>query len=136
MRSPGARRRSTLSSAARPEAKAKPWAPPSSDATHVSSAARVGLPERAYSKPLCSPTAAWAKVVDREIGATTAPVAASGGCPTCTALVSKPQPASAARSPMVGPGRQERQHVAAGEHGQRPAPRQHEQRRAAVEHLD
>src|SRR6476659_6147972 len=136
MRSPGASSRSTLSSAARPEAKARPWAAPSSDATHASSAARVGLPERAYSYPWCSPTAVWANVVDREIGATTAPVAASGGWPACTARVSNPQPSSTPRSPMVGARRQQREHVAAGEDRQRPPARQHEEGRAAVEHLD
>ena len=35
--------------AASPEAKARPWLPPSSEAMHASSAARVGFPVRAYS---------------------------------------------------------------------------------------
>ncbi len=45
----GRSRRSTLSSAASPDAKARPWVARSSEATHASSAARVGLPEREYS---------------------------------------------------------------------------------------
>jgi hypothetical protein len=35
---------------------------PSSEARHASRFVRVGFPVRAYSYPLCSPTAAWAKV--------------------------------------------------------------------------
>ena len=41
--------RSNVSSAARPEANAKPFSPSSNDAMLPSSAVRVGLPERLYS---------------------------------------------------------------------------------------
>ena len=48
--SPGARiARSSVSSAASPEAKLNPRSPPSSAAISVSSEVRVGLPPRAYS---------------------------------------------------------------------------------------
>ena len=76
-----------LSSAARPLANARPWSAPSSDATCASSAVRVGLPEREYSKPLCRPTPSWANVVDSEIGVTTAPVVGSGSWPAWMARV-------------------------------------------------
>src|SRR5258708_2586045 len=49
----------TASTAARPDANAKPWRPPSSAATLRSSASRVGLRVRAYSKPLFAPSASW-----------------------------------------------------------------------------
>ena len=78
MRSPCDSSRSTLSSAASPLANAKPWRAPSSDATHVSSAARVGLPLREYSNPWWLPTPSWANVVLSVIGVTTAPDAWSG----------------------------------------------------------
>ena len=42
-------------SAASPEAKAKPWRPPSNAARHCSSAVRVGFAERLYSYPPRSP---------------------------------------------------------------------------------
>ena len=64
-----------------PLANASPRLAPSSDATHVSSAARVGLPVRPYSNPACLPTASWANVVARLIGVTTAPVTGSGSWP-------------------------------------------------------
>ncbi len=51
---------STVEIAARPEAKAKPPAPPSRLATARSKAKRVGLWLRLYSKPLCSPGEVWA----------------------------------------------------------------------------
>ena len=89
---PDGTRRRMLSSAASPLANASPWRAASSEATQVSSAERVGLPEREYSKPLCPPTPSWANVVDSEIGVTTAPVAGSGSWPAWTARVSKPQP--------------------------------------------
>ncbi len=40
--------------AASPDANARPWLPPSSDARHVSSCSRVGLLLREYSKPRCA----------------------------------------------------------------------------------
>ena len=54
--------------AARPDAKHRPCAPPSSAARLASSAKRVGLCVREYSKPLCSPGAVLhvgRRVVDR-----------------------------------------------------------------------
>src|SRR6266480_3625054 len=78
-------------SAPSPEENARQCLAPSSAARHSSSALRVGLPVREYSKPLCVPTPCWAKVVAMWIGCTTAPVAGSGPCPTCKALVEKPQ---------------------------------------------
>ena len=57
--------------------------------TDGSSAARVGLPEREYSKPWCSPTERCANVVESVIGVTTAPVVGSGGWPSWIARVSK-----------------------------------------------
>ena len=63
---------------------------------HASYAARVGLPLRAYSNPECSPTARCANVDDRWIGGTTAPVSASGSCPTWMARVSNPSSVTAA----------------------------------------
>ena len=54
--SPGRRvARSRVSSAARPDANAKPAAPPSAAASADSSAVRVGLAEREYSYPPRSP---------------------------------------------------------------------------------
>ena len=47
--------RSAQSVAAMPEAKARPKVPPSTAASEASSAARVGFPVRAYSKPPRSP---------------------------------------------------------------------------------
>ena len=58
-------------------------------ATWRSSAERVGLPDRLYSKPLCLPTASWAKVDARLMGGTTAPVWGSGPPAPCTHRVSK-----------------------------------------------
>ena len=55
--------RSAQSVAAMPELNARPNAPPSTAARDVSSAARVGLPVRAYSKPpRRPPTPSWANV--------------------------------------------------------------------------
>jgi len=49
-----------VASAARPDAKAKPRAPPSSAAMFASRAARVGLPERVYShSDVKTPGAVW-----------------------------------------------------------------------------
>src|SRR4051812_1389505 len=45
--------------AARPDAKASPRSPASSEARQVSRAVRVGLPLREYSYPLCRPGPAW-----------------------------------------------------------------------------
>ena len=67
-----------LSSAARPLANASPWRACSSEARQISSAMRVGLPDREYSNPLCTPTSSWANVVANVIGTTTAPLVASG----------------------------------------------------------
>ena len=89
------------------------------------SAARVGLPLRAYSKPGCSPTASCANVDDRWIGGTTAPVPASGSCPTWMARVSKPVLGhcgvrrAAARNV---------EHVLAGEHADRVTAVEHQHR--------
>ncbi len=91
-----------MSSAASPLANASPWLARSSAATCCSTAVRVGLPDREYSYPWCTPTSLWAKVVDSEIGVTTAPVDGSGGCPAWIAAVSKAQPDCCCSSPMGG----------------------------------
>ena len=55
----------------------------------LSRAARVGLPERPYSKPPRSPpTPSCLKVVLIWMAGTTAPVSGSGSAPACTASVS------------------------------------------------
>src|SRR5690606_38446660 len=138
---PGGTCRSTASWAARPDAKARPWRAPSSEAMHRSRAARVGLPLRAYSHPRCRATPIWANVVETLIGGTTAPVAGSGSWPTWMARVSNPRwslaavmaarPVRSRRRP-----RQVREYVRAPEHGVRPAARQHDERRGGVEQLD
>jgi len=64
--------------AASPEANVRQWRADSSDARHSSRAWRVGLPEREYSNPWCTPTALCRYVVARWMGWTTAPVAGSG----------------------------------------------------------
>src|SRR6056297_2284649 len=138
-----------LSSAARPLAKARPCAASSSDATCASSAERVGLPEREYSKPLWPPTPSWANVVDNEIGVTTAPVVGSGSWPAWIARVEKPcRAVTSSRSPITVNGtgaaferslrhRSEvGEHVGAGEHAERTAARQHQQGGCCLEHLD
>ena len=79
-----------LSSAARPDANDSPCRACSSDATWVSIAVRVGLPDREYSNPLWLPTPSWANVVDSEIGPTTAPVVGSGSWPAWMARVENP----------------------------------------------
>ncbi len=63
--------------AASPLANANPCVPPSSAARHASSARRVGLPLREYSKPLCTPGASCAKVLASTMGVITAPLWAS-----------------------------------------------------------
>ena len=74
--------RRTASSAARPLANASPCRALSSDATHVSSASRVGLrAARVLVARGACPTASCANVVASVIGGTTAPVAASGSWP-------------------------------------------------------
>ncbi len=88
--------RSSVSSAASPEANASPCAPPSSAARHSSSAVRVGLAERLYSYPPRSPpTPSCLYVEVWWIGTTTDPVLGSGSCPAWIASVSNPY-----RSPM------------------------------------
>ena len=77
-RSPGASVRSTASSAAIPLANAKPYRARSREATHSSSARRVGLPLRAYSNSPCRPTASCANVLASVTGVTTAPLTGSG----------------------------------------------------------
>ena len=61
-RSPAFRSESTAPIAAIPDANAKPCVPPSSCAIAASSAARVGLPVRAYSHPVLSPRPRWRNV--------------------------------------------------------------------------
>src|SRR4051794_8321074 len=99
MWSPGAHMvRSRVSSAASPEAKASPRAPPSIAARHSSSAVRVGLAERLYSYPPRSPpTPSCLYVEVWWIGTTTDPVLGSGCCPAWIASVSNPYRSSMAR---------------------------------------
>src|SRR5882672_4653848 len=89
--SPGLSRSISVVSAPSPDEKARQCFASSSAARHSSSALRVGLPVREYSKPWCLPTACCAKVVAMWMGWTTAPVAGSGPWPTCRARVAKPQ---------------------------------------------
>src|ERR671935_2515552 len=84
-------------SAPRPEEKARQCRAFSSAARFCSSALRVGLPVREYSKPLCLPTPCCAYVVAMWIGWTTAPVSGSGPWPTCSARVAKPQPSDSGK---------------------------------------
>src|SRR5690606_33219694 len=138
---PGGTWRSTASSAARPDAKAKAWRAPSSEAMHRSSAARVGLPLRAYSQPRWRATPSWANVVDRLIGGTTAPVTGSGSWPTWMARVSNPRSSLVAviaprRSRSRRRPRQVLEDVGPPQHGVRAAARQHDERRGRVEQLD
>src|SRR6266704_3192961 len=90
--SSGLRSSIIVDSAPSPDANARQCFASSSAARFSSSADRVGLPLREYSKPRCLPTPCCAKVVARWIGCTTAPVAGSGPWPTWTARVAKPQP--------------------------------------------
>src|SRR3989440_577591 len=89
--SPGLSVSISVVSAPSPEAKARQCRASSSAARHSSNALRVGLPVREYSKPLCLPTPCCANVVAMWMGCTTAPVAGSGPCPTCSARVENPQ---------------------------------------------
>src|SRR2546430_9902514 len=88
--SPGLSSSVSVLSAPIPEEKARQYFAPSRAARHSSSALRVGLPVREYSKPWCLPTPCCAKVVAMWMGWTTAPVTGSGPCPTCNAFVEKP----------------------------------------------
>src|SRR5438552_4061906 len=89
--SPGLSSRVSVLSAPIPEEKARQCFAPSRAARHSSSALRVGLPVREYSKPWCLPTPCCANVVAMWMGWTTAPVTGSGPCPTCNARVENPQ---------------------------------------------
>src|SRR5438552_9922274 len=89
--SPGLSSNVSVLSAPIPEEKARQCFAPSRAARHSSSALRVGLPVREYSNPWCLPTPCCANVVAMWMGCTTAPVAGSGPCPTCSARVEKPQ---------------------------------------------
>src|SRR5690348_7197865 len=139
-------------SAPSPEAKARQCLAPSRPARHSSSAARVGLPERPYSKPLCLPTPCWAKVVAMWMGWTTAPVAGSGPWPMCSARVENPHSLLLVTSPPrgeVAPAgvggwgaplslsptavRDELEQVRARDHGHRLAPIDHEHRLLATQ---
>ena len=60
---PARARRSTLSSAARPLAKARPWRRPPARPRTPRARRGSGCPTREYSKPLCPPTPSWANVV-------------------------------------------------------------------------
>ena len=99
--SPEARSERHESIAAIPEANAKPCVPPSSDATFRSSASRVGLLTRAYSWPLCLPSASWTYVEVWKIGIVTAPASGSGSCPACTARVPSPWSVSSSRIRVI-----------------------------------
>src|SRR5260370_7348109 len=106
-------------SAPSPEENARQCFASSSAAKHSSSAWRVGLPDRPYSKPLCLPTPCWANVVAMWIGCTTAPVAGPGPWPTCKARVAKPQLSlSFAKSALAAVG-DELEQVGARDHGDR-----------------
>ena len=70
-----------------PEANAKPALPRSIAARLASSAARVGFWVRAYSYPLCSPSAACTYVEVWKIGVMMAPVPGSGSWPAWMQMV-------------------------------------------------
>src|SRR5260370_10080648 len=126
--SAGWRRSMRVVSAPSPEENARQCFASSSAAKHSSSAWRVGLPDRPYSKPLCLPTPCWANVVAMWIGCTTAPVAGSGPWPTCKARVAKPQLSlSFAKSALAAVG-DELEQVGARDHGDRLVALDHEQR--------
>src|SRR5712692_7580682 len=133
--SPGLRSSISVDSAPRPDANARQCLASSSAARFSSSAERVGLPLREYSKPWCLPTPCCAKVVARWIGCTTAPVAGSGPWPTWTARVAKPHPSldflsvKSALSAM----RDELEQVGARDHGHGLARLHHEDRLLAAQ---
>src|SRR5581483_761619 len=91
-----------LDKAASPLANARPRAPSSSDAMHVSNAKRVGFELREYSNPLCPPKPSCAYVVVKCTGVTTAFVEGSGAWPTCKARVSNASPPDAEREGLLG----------------------------------
>src|SRR6266702_3546385 len=83
--------RRKTSVAAIPEANARANRPFSSAARHSSSAVRVGLPVREYSKPeRRPPTPSWAYVEVAWMGTITERVAGSGSWPAGLARVAKP----------------------------------------------
>src|SRR5262245_24954393 len=75
--------------AAMPEAKARAPLPLSIAATLASRAARVGFCVRAYSYPLCTPSASWTYVDVWKIGVMIAPVEGSGDWPAWMQRVEK-----------------------------------------------
>src|SRR6266852_2554001 len=115
--SPGLNSSISVASAPSPDEKARQCFASSSAARHSSSAFRVGLPVREYSKPWCLPTPCWAKVVAMWIGCTTAPVAGSGPCPTCNARVEKPHSSRlSVNTSAATPMRDKLQQVGARDH--------------------
>jgi hypothetical protein len=79
-----------LAVVAEPEEKARAWRACSRAAMASSKLSLFGFELLLYSyKPTGLPTAVCAKVVEREIGAMTAPVVGSMGEPACTARVPK-----------------------------------------------
>lgn len=69
--------------AALPDANANPYLPFSRSAIQSSNAFRVGLPDREYSYPVCTPGDFCANVDARLIGTVTAPVTTSAFWPAC-----------------------------------------------------
>lgn len=75
---------------AEPEEKDKAYLACSRAAIASSKLSLFGLEEREYSyRPMGLPKDVWANVVEREMGAMTAPVEGSMGEPACTARVPK-----------------------------------------------
>src|SRR2546421_4858379 len=121
-------------SAPRPDENARQCFASSSAARHSSSALRVGLPVREYSKPWCLPTPWCAKVVAMWIGWTTAPVAGSGPWPTCRARVENPQLSfSSGNSSALTAVRDELEQVGARDHGDGPVSLHHQHRLLAAQ---
>lgn len=90
MWSPAERRWVMVVVAANPLEKVMACLAPSKEARHCSRTSLVGLPLRPYSYFLKSAGASCLKVVEREIGGTTAMLFhCSGSCPACKALVAK-----------------------------------------------
>src|SRR5256886_10418071 len=131
--SPGLSSSVSVLSAPIPEEKARQCFAPSRAARHSSSALRVGLPVREYSKRWCLPTPCCANVVAMWMGWTTAPVTGSGPCPTCSARVEKPHSSrfSGKRSAPAAV-RDELEQVGAGDHRHRPVTFHHQHRLLAA----
>ena len=134
---PGRAARSTASSAASPLANAKPSAAPSSDgeARLERGARRVARAARTRSRGARRPRPARTSTPGGS-AATTAPVAGSGVLPGVDGAGLEPVAVRRRRHVIRRAGREEREHVGAGEDADRVAAVEHEHRRAALEPLD